>query len=880
MTLSAGSRLGPYEVLSPIGAGGMGQVFKARDTRLGRSVAIKVLPAEFADNPQLRLRFEREAKTISQLSHPNICALFDVGENYLVMELLEGETLAERIARGALPLEQVLRYGMQIAEALDRAHKAGIVHRDLKPGNVMLTRSGAKLLDFGLAKSAPAAAAAQGNVTELKPITEEGAIVGTVQYMAPEQLEGLDADARTDIFALGQILYEMLTGRRAFIGKTRTSLVAAIMAAQPERIVNLQPLTPASLEAVIVRCLEKEPNERFQCAADLRWALARVDQERSALAAVRPQRRVAAAWLIAAVALAGAAVAILRATRLAAPPASVAKFTFDPPPGWIAVTELKSGPPAISPDGRSIVFVGTDALTGRRMLWLRRIDDVTPRTLEGTDDASRPFWSPDGRSVAFFADNNGKLKRVDIAGGPAQMICSTQNGRGGAWGPNGDILFAAVPYSSLVRVDAGGGTPTPATTLDATAQETSHRWPSFLPDGKRFFYVARRDVPTGSTAYQDRIYVHDPDSGKSKFILEASSNIQYCDAGLVAFTRDRTLFAQKFDLGTLQVVGAPIPIVSQLQFHPSGFGMFTLSTSTLVYQAGTIATHLELYDRATDKSVPLLEAGAEYALPRFSPDQKQIVYDVADPVTGSQDVWLFDRDRKVARRLTTNVGDDFSALLTRDGQRIYFTSNRTGAPQIYWKSIAGGEEKIVHVAPRSAEFSQSLAPDERHLLYVSLGPSQNDVRVLSLVDGSDAPFSASEFDEIQPQFSPDGRYVALASNESGKYEIYIAPFPGGVPHTQISVDGGTQPVWRGDGREIYYVNAVGRLMSVSIDTTGRIEVGAPSAITSVTLRPSRNTMREYDVSADGKTFLLNSTGSGPRSVPFTVVQNWTNDLAR
>ena len=868
MTLSPGARLGPYEVLSPLGAGGMGEVFKARDTRLGRSVAIKVLPAEFAANAQLRTRFEREAKTISQLNHPNICALYDVGENYLVMELLEGESLADRLARGPLPFDQVLRYGMQIAEALDRAHRSGIVHRDLKPGNVMITKSGAKLLDFGLAKNAAAIQVDATSATQQKPVTEEGTIVGTLQYMAPEQLEGGEADARTDIFAFGQVLYEMTTGKRAFSGKTRTSLIASIVASEPQPIASLQPLTPPAFDAVVARCLEKDPNDRWQSASDLRWELEHLGAKTAA-----PDRHSAALpWSVAAIVIIGAATAAFLFWQPRGSP-RVARFAFDPPRGWIATTELKSGPPAVSPDGRSFVFVGTDALSGRRALWLRRIDDPTPHLIEGADEASRPFWSPDSRSVAFFGDNNNKVKRVELAGGPPQLVCDTQNGRGGTWA-NGVILFAPLPYSPLMRVAPAGGQAVLA--LPLTADEKSHRWPSFLPDGKHFFFVSRRIVPNASAPVQDRVYVGELGTTSRKFVLEATSNIMYA-GGYVFFVRDRGLFAQRFDVKRLEVTGSPIPIVSQTQYHPSGFGMFAVSDDTLVYQAGTIDARLELYDRATNKITSLIDKADQYSFPRFGHDERQVLYDLAGP-NGAQDVWLFDRERNLSRRLTTNAADDFSSQLSPDSTQVYFTSNRSGSPQIYVKPVDGGEEKIIHVLGSETQFVQSLSRDGRYLLYVVLGPTQNDIGYASLADGSSKTFCASEFDEIQPQFSPDGRYVAFTSNETGRYETFIAPFPAGTPHIQVSVNGATQPAWRGDGRELYYVSASGRLMSVTVETSPRVKIGEPVPITDVALRPSRNQMREYDVSADGKTFLLNSTGNGPRSVPFTVVLNWAEDL--
>ena len=878
MSLVPGTRLGPYEVIAPVGAGGMGEVFKARDTRLERHVAIKILPGEFAQNAQLRMRFEREAKTISQLSHPNICTLYDVGDGYLVMELLEGESLADRVAKGPLPINDVLKIGAQICDALDRAHKAGIVHRDLKPGNVMLTKSGAKLLDFGLAKEHDAFG---GNVdaTVQKPLTEEGTLVGTFQYMAPEQIEGAAVDARTDIFALGVLLYEMVTGRRAFSGRTKTSLIAAIVGGQPERISAVRPLAPQTLEAVILRALAKDPLERWQSALDLRWELLRIAGDLET-PAERPRARSTIAWVAAAAAtLLAAALAVWMVTR-PKPAVAVTKFTFDVPQGWIAATELKSGPPAISPDGRSIVFIGTNSSSGRRFLWLRRIDDAEPKLLEGTEDACRPFWSPDSRSVAFFAENGNKLKRIDVSGGPARVICETPYGRGGAWGANDTILISPGTFVALHRVDARGGKPVPLTTLDAQEREVSHRWPSFLPDGKHFFYVARRINRTSRAVLQDRVYVADVETGGRKLILEASSNIQYVEPGYVVFVRDRALYAQPFDVRRLELEGDPVAIAPQVQFHPSGFGMFSASSSAVVYQAGNITAQLELLDRASERSTPVLEAADQYSAPRLSRDGQQILYDVANSGNAFQDLWLFDRRRKVARRMTNDPADDFGGVLSSDASRIYFSSNRSSTPQLYTKAVDGGEETLLQQHEAVAQFVQDLSADGRFLLYLDLGASQYDIKAISLSDRKTIPFAVSAFDELQPVFSPDGRFVAFASNESGQYEVYVAPFPSGTPHTQISIDGGTQPTWRGDGRELYFVGPSGRLMAVPIETGARVKAGEPSTITTVSLRPSRNQMREYDVSADGRTFLLNSTGSGRQSLPFTVVTNWTEGLKK
>jgi serine/threonine protein kinase len=505
MTLAAGSRLGPYEILSAIGAGGMGEVYKARDTRLERTVAVKVLPEHLTANEDLRQRFEREAKTISQISHPHICALYDVGRegdrDYLVMEYLEGETLAARLDKGALPAEQLLRYGIEIADALDKAHRLGIVHRDLKPGNVMLTKSGVKLLDFGLAKAVQPAASVSALTsmpTETPALTAEGTILGTFQYMAPEQLEARDTDARTDIFAFGAVVYEMATGQKAFSGRSRASLIGAILKDEPPPISAVQPMTPPALDRVVKTCLAKDPEDRWQTARDVVLELGWIAEGSQAgttppaVAARRSRERVA--WILSALlAIALALTLVLpylgrartssegRAVRLSVLPPEKGRFM----PGTIA----------LSPDGTRLAFVAADA-DGRSLLWIRSLDALEARALPGTERAYAPFWSPDGRFLAFFAE--GKLKRVEASGGPPQILSNLTGtlsagtvGRGGTWNREGVILFAPNPGGPLVRIADTGGAPAPVTKLDVSRQENSHRWPVFLPDGRRFLYFAR-----------------------------------------------------------------------------------------------------------------------------------------------------------------------------------------------------------------------------------------------------------------------------------------------------------------------------------------------------------------------------------------------------
>ncbi|MGH9363953.1 MAG: protein kinase domain-containing protein, partial [Thermoanaerobaculia bacterium] len=544
MTLSAGFRLGPYEVLAPLGAGGMGEVYKAKDTRLERTVAIKVLPAHLSSSEEMRQRFEREARAISQLSHPHICALYDVGSHegteYLVMEYLEGETLATRLAKGSLPLDQTLSCGIQIADALDKAHRQGIVHRDLKPGNVMLTKSGVKLLDFGLAKlrqaeSEPVASRLSALGTEGTPLTAEGTLLGTLQYMAPEQLEAKEADARTDIFAFGATLYEMATGRKAFSGTSQASLISAIMTAEPALISTIQPMTPPALDRMVKTCLAKDPDERWQNAHDLmrelRW-IAELGSQAGVPGPVvaRRKSRERFSWGLTAVTLLVALAAVAAAVRYAHRAAMLAR-----PMRSSMVLPEKSAlrAAAISPDGTRVVFVARDS-SGRNLLWIRPLDSLAVQPLPGTENPSFPFWSPDSRFIGFFAD--GKLKKIDASGGPPQTLCDAPVNRGGTWNREGVILFAPVSDGPIYRVSASGGLPTPVTRLDPSRGETSHRWPFFLPDGQHFLYLV---ASFGGPKEKTGIYVGSLDSKEEKFLLPANSSVAYAPPGYLLFFRER-----------------------------------------------------------------------------------------------------------------------------------------------------------------------------------------------------------------------------------------------------------------------------------------------------------------------------------------------------
>ncbi len=599
MSLAPGTRLGPYEIVAPLGAGGMGEVFRARDTRLGREVAVKILAASLSSNPEVRARFEREARTVSSLNHPHICTLHDVGReadtDYLVMELVDGETLAARLDRGALSTAEVLRIGSQIADALDRAHRAGVVHRDLKPANVMLTKAGAKLMDFGLARagemglvggsrSAQTSEAARAAMTQSptmsRPLTAEGTIIGTFQYMAPEQLEGGEADARSDIWALGCVLYEMATGRRAFQGKSQASLISAIMSSEPTPVSQVSPMSPPALDRLVGACLAKDPEARIQTAHDAKLQLGWIADGSSAsgipaMSVSRGRRRESLAWGAAAVL--GALAMVLAALSLrGGSNERMMRATLSLPPDLaLRITGDDSGPPALSPDGRTLAFAAMGQGSGQR-LWLRSLDELTARPLPGTEGGSYPFWSPDGRSLGFFAD--GQLRRVDLAGGAVLALCPSDNGRGGTWSRDGVIVFAPDWISPLSRVPASGGEPTPVTTLDST-RESTHRWPLFLPDGKHFLYLAAKHDAPGTSA---TLWFASLDGRVRKRLMSSPSNAAFA-SGWLLFVRDSSLLAQRFDPAHGRLLGAPQPTQEIVQFDPTTWrAMMTASDDGLL----------------------------------------------------------------------------------------------------------------------------------------------------------------------------------------------------------------------------------------------------------------------------------------------------------
>jgi len=794
MELNPGSRLGPYEIVSRLGAGGMGEVFRAKDTRLDRSVAIKTLPAQFANNSQLKLRFEREAKAISQLNHPHICTLYDVGDDYLVMELLDGETLADRIAKGPLPLADALRFGAQIAEALDRAHRAGIIHRDLKPGNIMLTKSGAKLLDFGLAKTVQDEVNPDGVTQHLdKSLTQEGTILGTFQYMAPEQLEAEHADARTDIFALGAVLYEMLTGQRAFAGKTKTSLIASIVGSHPRPVSEVIPLSPPALDHVIQKCLEKERDDRWQSAHDvaeeLRWiATAPVEQK------AKPGRAAKIATIAAvllALALAGVTAMWLRARNAPQPRAA---FAVLPPKGFFFRAHL------LSPDGTTIVFGSTtDKNDGG--LWVRRVDQVEPKRLTNDPEDHAVAFSPDSKWIAFVSSR--QLKRISVDGGTAEVISSqVKVASGGAWAPDGTLVLNMGWGQGLVAVRQDGAEPVPVTTLDAKRRESFHGWPHFLADGKRFLYIVHTIAEQKNEIWAASL------DGKTKKLLVRADGVAGTSGGDLYFTRDGAVYAQKLDQDALVLAGEPRRVIERVGFFESDSyagAAVARGGELLYYPQSNMQRHVEVawYDRGGRRIEKLFDE-VSMSNVELSPDQRKVVGQRLDPAKGASDVYVIDLARGTRSRVTSGLATHIVPQFSRDGTRIYYTSDRDGVYDVYVQAEDGTTPPVpVWKGGNMDKTLEDVSPVDDSILVTAYDPkTQADLFLIPAnAPNERRPFIATEASEVGGEFSPDGKWVGYASDRSGRYEVYVRPLEGGRS-VQVSTNGAYGFVWSADGKQM------------------------------------------------------------------------------
>ncbi|MHC5212562.1 MAG: protein kinase domain-containing protein [Planctomycetota bacterium] len=887
MLLTPGTQLGPYQIVGPLGAGGMGEVFRARDTRLDRDVAIKVLARHLSGDPGVLARFEREAKTISSLNHPRICTLYDVGSegdtDYLVMELIEGETLAERIKKGPLPAPEVLKIGEQIADALDRAHRAGVIHRDVKPGNVMLTRTGAKLMDFGLARASSvatgevASSTTGGSARSAEPLTAEGTILGTFVYMAPEQLEGEEADARSDLWALGCVLYEMATGRRAFDGKSKASLIGAIMHSEAVPIGELAPLSPPGLDRLVKACLAKDPADRLQSAHDLRLQLAWLAEGGSqagvpAPVARRRRSRARLAWALVALLAVVAATAGWVAWRELSAPDRLYKFNIVPPKG---IDPVFSGEAAtcltISPDGNWITFSARDE-KGRNVLWLRRLDETEPRAIDGSDEPSSPFWSPDSAHVAFFS--GGKLKKASVSGTPPLNLCDVQvSPRAGSWNEDGVIIFSPSSLSVIHRIPAAGGTPEPLTELAEDKVETTHRWATFLPDGNHFLYMAGSHT-TGLQAEGNAIYASSLDDPKQrKLVFKARSNAVY-SLGHLLYVRDNVLVAQEFDEQTLELTGDPFPVVDGVTYSPSHFrALFTVAEANgmLVYYPGSADVPLEMVrlDR-NGREVAQIGDPAFFRSFRVSPDGRRIAMAILDRATGYTDIWIHDVERNVRSRFTFGPLDEGFPLWSPDGSTLYFSMNEDLLPDIYRRRLTGTAAEELVVKGEGWMAPGGISADGRWLAYVSVQLSAvvgADVLTLDLEAGGDpVPFLADEYSELGGAFSPDGTKLLYVSDATGRAETYVATFPVPARRWQISSDGGSALEWTSDGNEILFQSDEKEVMSVRVEDTGDdLVIGAPEVLFESsryeTVHPTRDgqafyvTKRPMDTGTDTITFV-------------------------
>ena len=884
----------------------MGEVYRARDTRLDRTVAVKVLASQHSSSPELKQRMEREARAISSLNHPHICQLYDIGSqegtDFLVMEFLEGQTLAERLRSGALPLPEVYKIGIAIAEALAFAHRNGILHRDLKPGNIMLTQAGAKLMDFGLAKplsvvsagsgsaSAPpsfTAAATLSGPSPLTPLTTAGTIIGTIQYMAPEQIEGKEADVRSDIFAFGAVLYEMAAGKRPFQGKSQLSLASSILESDPEAISTLKPQTPAAFDHIVTTCLQKNPEDRFQTAHDiklqLQWvATAKPATDKTAAdessnttapALPTPARR-PLAWMAAVIAglLLGAMAGFL--LHRPAPAPSIRSAINPPEKSHINLTGDNAGPPVVSPDGSMIAFAAASA-DGKTTIWVRPANSLDARQLPDTEGAIFPFWSFDSRSIAFFAA--GKMKVVEISGGSAQVIADAPFGRGGAWGADGNIVYSPATQDRLYRISVNGGAPTPITTLDA-AQHTSHRWPFFLPDGKHFLYLAINHDSAKSA--NDTVYYASVDGSVNRALFKSKSNVIYAD-GYLLFARNEQLLAQPFNPASGTLSGDPKTIAKDVANDPTTWHMDVSAANggLLIYGKGGGnygSQELLWKDRATSKLSMIAEGLPEVNDFSLSPQGDRVALQMNN---GVSDVWVLDLARGTRTRLTFGPIYNNAPRWSPDGKWIVYTSNRNGKFQLFRKPSDGGgaEEELLNDDQRLSPNDWSR--DGKYILYdrglpgiqdIWALPLEGDRKAFQVVAATPNTFRAS------PRLSPDGRWLTYDSNESGSIQTYVTAFKGGSGKWQVSTNTAQNPAWSHDGKELYYVDGANSIYAVPVkEVAGALQIGAAQVEVSSSNWSSPYPL--FQVSQDGKKILLYRV-SQQVSDAVTVVTNFASAL--
>ena len=879
MAIPSGTRLGPYEVLSAIGAGGMGEVYRARDTRLDRIVAIKILPDHQASKPELRERFEREARAVAALNHPHICVLYDIGHqngtDYLVMEYLEGETLAQRLSKGALPLDQVLRYAIEIADALDKAHRKGITHRDLKPGNIMLTKSGAKLLDFGLAKltqtgSVSAATMSEG-ATAAAPISAQGMILGTLQYMAPEQVEGKEVDARADIFAFGVVVYEMATGKKAFEGKSQASLIAAILERDPPPISALQPLMPRAFDRVVKRCLAKEPDERWQSANDLanelKWIAEPGSQAGLSTASLVPvQKFLWKPLLWAAASLGACAVVGLAVWNLKpAAPKAVTRFTISLPPGQRVENIDKAI--AISPDGMRLVYAtGPSTLTTQ--LYVRAMDGLEARPIPGTEGGSDPFFSPDGQWIGFA--DGGKLMKVSLNGGAPVSLADVSVGQfnGASWGSQGMIAFVPFTGVPLQQVSDVGGNPQPLTRLEKG--EVGQGTPDFLPGGQGVLFAVT--ISGGPT----KVVAQSLTTGARRDLIQSGSQPLYAPSGHLVYAQGANLMAAPFDPQRLTLTGAAVPVMGGVLLAGRRVQYDFSSTGSLIYvpeSVQAVQSKLVWVDRK-GTAQPLPAPAHNYVFPKVSPDGKRVATGVED---ADSQIWLYDLSRDTLSRLTFEGGANVDPLWTPDGKRVVFKGSGN---RLFWQPAdgSGAAEALTKSELSGNNVPGSWTPDGQVLVFMEINPNTGyDIYTLSLKDSKPQPFVRTPSIETAPRFSPDGHFIAYASDESGRLEIYVRPYPGPGGKWQVSTEGGSEPVWNPKGRELFYRTGE-KMMAVDVTAEGTFSAGKPKVLFEGSYVPTPRSFPDYDVSPDGQRFLMLKATEQAAPAQINVVLNWFEEL--
>jgi len=884
MPLAAGTRLGNYEIVGPLGAGGMGEVYRGRDTKLDREVAIKVLPAAFAQHPDRLARFEREAKVLASLKHNNIATIYAVEESSdgkaLVMELVEGATL-----KGPVPLDTALKYAAQIASALDAAHEKGITHRDLKPANIMLTPDGAiKVLDFGLAAVTQASQsdgeAGTNMVTLTVSPTQAGMIMGTAAYMSPEQARGQTVDRRADIWAFGVVLWELLTGKQLFQGDTVSDTLASVLTKEPDFT-----QVPPKARPLLRRCLEKDPKKRLRDIGDMELLLAEAEPAApTAATAPSPSRLGRLPWIavagVATLAFLVAGAGWYRATRPAPSRPLIrlnAEIASDTP---LARANVNANMLALSPDGTRLALTlrGAD---GKVRLHTRLLNQIQMTPLAGTDDASFPFFSPAGDWIGFFAD--GKLKKVEVSGGRPQVLCDAPNARGGSWNQDGVIVFTPDAASAgLFRVSSSGGSPVAITKLDASRSETSHRWPVFLPDGKHFLYLGAN---FSGLLENNAIFLGSLDSQERRLLVSTSANAAFAEPGYLLYLRDnKTLVAQPFDLRRYVLSGEPFPLSDEVLYFPQvDRAVYSVSSGdVLVTQSGKglSLSQLTWFDRGGKPAGTVGAPGSNNNV-RLSPDGHRVAGDQTEPDGRRRNIWIHELAQGLATtRLTFDPSFDGDPIWSPDGKQILFFSNRRGGFRLYLKNADGSgyEEEVADLGTVGQGNAWDWSRNGKYVL-VRKG---NELWSLSWPERVTKPLLQATWTVRNAQFSPDGRWIVYASNETGSMEIYVSPFPSINGKWQVSSGGGQEPRWRQDGKELFYLSADGKMMAVAVTTGASFKAGSPVALFQTHRRLQVSSLDDfsYDVSGDGQRFLIATKVDEANAAPLSVLLNWVSQMEK